>query len=113
MPERRGHHVLNVPRLAIGERYLHLLWARAGSWSRSGCDRRAWRRLRSWLFRLWLNRLAIPLGIAEMQVRLHEIVNREVIFAVEKPRAASDDLLEFNHRIDRTHQNDVADVARI
>ena len=46
-------------------------------------------------------------------VRLHEIVNREVILAVVEPRAAPDDLLELDHRIDRAHQHDVADVAGI
>ncbi len=48
-----------------------------------------------------------------MKVRLHEIVNREVILTVVKSRAAPDDLLEFDHGIDRAHQHDVADVARV
>ena len=46
-------------------------------------------------------------------VRLHEIIDREVVLAVVEPRAAPDDLLELDHRIDRPHQHDVADVARI
>jgi hypothetical protein len=45
--------------------------------------------------------LAVPLGIAEMLVRLHEVVDREVVLAVVEPRAASDDLLELDHRVDR------------
>ena len=60
-----------------------------------------------------LERFAIPLRIAEMMVRLHEVVDREVVLAVVEPRAASDDLLELDHRVDRAHQHDVADVAGI
>ena len=48
-----------------------------------------------------------------MQVCLHEVVDREVVLAVVEPRAAPDDLLELGHRVDRAHQNDIADVARI
>ena len=48
-----------------------------------------------------------------MMVRLHEVVDREVVLAVVEPRAAPDDLLELDHRIDRAHQHDVADVAGI
>ena len=46
-------------------------------------------------------------------MRLHKIVNREVILAVIKPCAAPDDLLELNHGVDWSHQNDVADVAGV
>ena len=48
-----------------------------------------------------------------MVVRLHEVVDREVVLAVVEPRAAADDLLELDHRVDRAHQDDVADVAGI
>ena len=48
-----------------------------------------------------------------MLVRLHEVVDREVVLAVVEPRAAPDDLLELDHRVDRPHQHDVADVAGI
>jgi len=44
---------------------------------------------------------------------LHEIVNREIVLVIVQPRAASDDLFEFDHRVDGAHQNNVADVARI
>ena len=64
-------------------------------------------------FRLRLNRLAVPLRVAEVMVRLHEVVDREVVLAVVEPRAAPDDLLELDHRVDRAHQHDVADVAGI
>ena len=63
--------------------------------------------------RLRLQRLPVPFRIAEVVVRLHEVVDREVILAVIKARAAPDDLLELDHRVDRAHQHDVADVARI
>ena len=58
-------------------------------------------------------RLAVPFRVAEVLVRLHEIVDREVVLAVVEPRAAPDDLLELDHRVDRPHQHDVADVAGI
>ena len=65
------------------------------------------------LGRFRFNRLAVPFGIAEMMMCLHEIINREIILAVVKPRAAPDDLLELDDRIDRAHQHDVADVPRV
>ena len=46
-----------------------------------------------------------------MVVRLHEVVDREVILPVVEPRATTDDLFELDHGIDRTHQHDVADVT--
>ena len=48
-----------------------------------------------------------------MVVRLHEVVDREVVLAVVKPGAAADDLLELDHGVDRAHQDDVANVAGI
>jgi hypothetical protein len=48
-----------------------------------------------------------------MLVCLHEVINREVIFAIKKPRATPDDLLEFNYRIDWTHEDNVTNIARI
>ena len=48
-----------------------------------------------------------------MEVCLHEIVNREVVLAIVEPRASSDDLFEFDHRVDRAHENDVADIPGI
>ena len=58
-------------------------------------------------------RLAVPFRIAEMVVRLHEVVDGEVVLAIVKPRAAPNDLLELNHGVDRAHQDDVANVAGI
>ena len=46
-------------------------------------------------------------------MRLHEIVDREITFAVVEGRAATDDLLELGHRIHRTQEDDVAHVASI
>ena len=60
-----------------------------------------------------LQGLAVPLGIAEVLVGLHEIVDREVVLALEQAGAAADDLLELDHRLDRAHQDDVADVAGV
>ena len=50
---------------------------------------------------LGLQRLAVPLRVAEVVVRLDEVVDREVVLAVVEPRAAADDLLELDHRVDR------------
>jgi hypothetical protein len=48
-----------------------------------------------------------------MLIGLHEVIDREKVLAFIKPRAAPDDLLEFDHRIDGAHQHDVANVARV
>ena len=48
-----------------------------------------------------------------MVVRPDEVVEGEVVLALVEPRAAADDLLELDHRIDRPQQHDVAHVARI
>ena len=116
--KRRGHHVLDGARLAVGELDLDLLSCVAGfavpALGRLAGSRHcgAAARLRS-AFRLRLERLAVPFRIAEVVVRLHEVVDREVVLAVVEPRAAPDDLLELDHRVDRPHQHDVADVAGI
>src|SRR6266436_1487134 len=107
MPERSAHHVLNGSRLAVGEFNFNLLTTRSGvrTWTR-----RFGRIWVSWLlrlFRLRLHRLPVPLRIAEVKMRLHEVVNREVVLSVIEPRAAPDDLLELDHRVDRPHQDDI------
>jgi len=48
-----------------------------------------------------------------MVVRLHEIIDCEVIFAIVESRTASNDLLELDHRIDRAHQHNIADVPGV
>jgi len=60
-----------------------------------------------------LQRFTVPFGIAEMLIGFNEIVNRKIILAVIEPCAASDDLFEFNNRIDRPHEHNIADVAGI
>ena len=117
--KRRHHHVLDGAGLAVGELHLDLLPSArirpdfavpapavpAARWrSLTGCVGRS---------RLRLQRLAVPLRIAEVVMRLHEVVDREVVLAVVEPRAAPDDLLELDHRVDRAHQHDVADVAGV
>ena len=62
---------------------------------------------------LRLQRFAVPFRIAEMNVCLHEVVNGEVVFAIVKPCAATNDLFELNDGVDGTHQNDIANVAGI
>ena len=56
---------------------------------------------------------AIPLRITEVVVGLHEVVDGEVLLAVEQASATADDLLELDHRIHRPQQHDVAHVAGI
>jgi len=60
-----------------------------------------------------LERVPIPLRIEEVLVRLDEVEDREVVLPLEEARAAADDLLEFNHRVDRTHEHNGADVAGV
>ena len=48
-----------------------------------------------------------------MEICLHEIVDGEVVLAIVKPGAPADHLLELDHRVDRAHQNNVADIASI
>src|SRR5262245_32501242 len=94
VPEGRRHHVLNRALLAVSQLDLDLLPARTGfrpwtSWDRWG-GRRGFRARRCRFRRDWL---PIPFGVAEVMVRLHEIVDREIVLAVVEPRAASDNLL--------------------
>ena len=57
--------------------------------------------------------LAVPFRIVEMKVRLYEIVDGEVILSIIKARTTSNDLFELDHRVDRAHENDVADIAGV
>src|ERR1035437_5562898 len=111
MPERGGHHVLDVAGFAVGEPDLEFLAGRqwlgggagdGGTYGRNGTDGG-----------VWIAGLAVPLGVAEMVVRFYEVVDGEVVLAVVEARAATDDLLELDHRIDGAHQDDVADVAGV
>lgn len=72
----------------------------------AGANAASWTRLR-------LLRLAVPLGVVKVVVRFDEVVNREIVFAIVEAGPAPDGLLEFNHRVDRAHKDDVADVPRI
>ncbi|MFO7705421.1 MAG: hypothetical protein R6V43_09840, partial [Halopseudomonas sp.] len=46
-------------------------------------------------------------------MRLHEVPDGEEVLAVIGAGAASDDLLELDHRIDGAHQHNVAHIAGI
>ena len=108
VPEGGRHHVLNCPLLAISELNERLLWARL--------DGIVWLVWALWLTSSsrrghnWLHWLAVPLWITEVMVRLHEVVDREVVLPVEEAGAAADDLLELDHGLNRPHQNDVPNV---
>ena len=135
MPEGCHHHVLDDAFLSVGELHpcslllfadatnlpadfagnlgafagrLAANFARLGRWNDTGAGTLA--ALRTGLR---LHRVAVPFRVAEMVVRLHEVVDREIILPLEEPRAAPDDLLELDHRIDGPHQHDVADVPGI
>ena len=135
VPERGAHHVLNGTLFAVGQLHFRLRLLLAHAWAltanrarffrtfaRCLSAHRTWLRYRlhalagvlaTLLARFRLQRLAVPFRIAEMVVRLHEVVDGEVVLAIVKPCAAPDDLLELDHGVDRAHQDDVANVAGI
>ena len=108
MPEGRRHHVIDRPLFSVRELHLDLL--RPRRWLRLAIGRHGLRRLVPLAFRpprlsrLRLDRLPVPFGIVEVVVRLHEVVDRKIVLAVEKPRPAPDNLLELDHGVDRAHQ---------
>ena len=63
--------------------------------------------------RLGFDGLAIPFRITKMLVGLHEIIHREKILVIKQAGAPADDLFELDHGIDRAHQYDVANIARV
>ena len=48
-----------------------------------------------------------------MVVRLHEVVDREVVLSIIEAGTTPNDLFEFDHRIHWTQQHDVADIPGI
>src|SRR5580704_5601250 len=98
MPEARHHHMLNGAFLAIGQFHFYLLLAHAWSLAAFRTNFRGTftRALAAYRARLWwrlhaltrvstafdtrfrFQRLSVPLGVAEMMVRLHKIVNCEI-----------------------------------
>ena len=86
--------MLDVARLAVRKFHFHLLRTLWRFRRRAGRPGRNWR---SRLFGFRLNRLAVPFGITEMQMRLHEIINREVILSVIQPRAAPNNPVSYTH----------------
>ncbi len=57
--------------------------------------------------------ISVPLGIEEVVICIDKVVDREIFLAIKKPRAASNDLFEFDHRINRTHQDDVSHISGV
>src|SRR4029078_6268942 len=107
VPERRHHHVLNGPSLAVSQFHFNPLPPGVFASPFAHSIRKRVHRRWKWLWiRLWSGRLSVPFRIAEVVVRLHEIVDRKVVLSVIEPGSPSNDLLELNHRIDRTHEDD-------
>src|ERR1017187_6416787 len=133
MPERGAHHVLNGTLLPVGQLHFRPFFAHAraltahwASFLRTlarnhsayrtglGCRLYALARVKATLLAgLRFHRFAVPLRVTEMKIGLHEVVDGEVVLAIVKPCAATDNLFELDHGIDRTHQNDVANVTGI
>ena len=111
MPETGDHHVLDRSLLAIGQLHFGFL-ARGKELLRLFADRFGFPR-QSRLLGQRIDRFAVPLRVAEVMVGLHKVVDREVILTLVKARASPDDLLELDHGVDRSHQHDVAHIARI
>jgi len=61
----------------------------------------------------WFFGFTVPFGVGEVMMGVHEVVEGEVFLAIEETCAATDDLFELDHRVDGTHEDDVADVARV
>ena len=114
VPEARYHCVLNGSLLPVREPDLDLARFLV-RWRRRSSDgfvisSAGFGYLR---FGLRCDRFAVPFRVTEVMVRVHEVVDREVVFAVVETRSATDDLLELDHRVDGAHQDDVANVAGI
>ena len=93
MPETRRHHVLDGAGFAVGKLDFDPLRTRTPFkfWHRGLSQTNPWGN-RAGLLGLRLDRLPVPLRVAEMMMRLHKVVNREVVLAVIEPGAAPDDV---------------------
>src|ERR1700733_13437806 len=91
-----------------------LTWPRPTDGARPGWGLHALTGIRTALCaRFRFHRFAVPLRIGEMKVGPHEVVDGEIVLPIVKAGAASDDLLELNHAVDRAHEDNVADIAGI
>lgn len=135
VPEGRGHHVLDISLFAVGQADFGSFLPFADAWALATLGTRLFRALAGCLTAYWtrfgirlyadagigialgarfrLQRLTIPLGIAEVPVGFHEVVDGEVVLAFIEAGAASDDLFELDHGVDGAHQDNVADVAGV
>src|SRR3990172_13252018 len=104
--------MLNLALLTVAQLDLEFfLWFIWGDRRLFGFFRFLWL---SWFFiRCFIYRLAIPFRVGKMMVRINKVIDGEIVFAVEQACASTYNLLEFNDRIYRTHQHDVADIAGI
>src|SRR6202020_1016217 len=129
--EGGGNHVLDGAFFPVGELHRRLFLAYAGAltaelarlfgtlaWPLSTDSAWSWCALHTFTgirtalgAGFWFKRFTVPLGVAEVDVCPHEVVDGEVVFAVVEAGSATNDLLELNHGVDRAHHNDVANVA--
>src|SRR5439155_1570970 len=102
-PVTRRHHVLNGSLFSVRQPDSYLLrphWRRFVPGTFIFAARLPWY---LWFRDDGLYRFAVPFGIVEVFVGFYEIVDRKIVLAIEQPRATSDDLLELDHRANRTH----------
>lgn len=69
---------------------------------------------------LWINglfgriyRLAIPFWVCEVVICINEIIDRKIVFSIKCTSSTTNDLFEFDHRIHRTKQDNISDIASI
>ena len=62
---------------------------------------------------LWFSGITIPFWITEQVVGFYEVVDGEVILPLVQSCAPTNDLLELDHGVHWTHQDDVPNVASI
>src|ERR1035441_3482355 len=107
MPKRSAHHALDSTLLSVGKLHGRFLFANARIFATDSTNlflalarrfgsyytgvRHSWdlyalaRREATLLAKLGFDRFAVPFRIVEMEVCLHEIVDREIVLAIVEP----------------------------
>ena len=140
MPEAGGTHVLDLAGLAVSQFNFDFVFLLAGAGLIAALlalilglrlfqtDTRALATDLAWLGRCFLagagrgaaaltylgwQGLTIPLGVTKVVMGFYKVMQGEVILTITQPGASADDLFEFDHRVNRTHQHDIAHIAGI